>query len=337
MLAESAQREQARVQSPRLELDDLLLQCKRAASRTPMNNALGRSNGHNRSLLESRNSMYNSMKLFVSRIIDESNPSLTFTRKLCEIDSTFPVQSTASEVKVRESDNHVAGSSVSRKSSTVACIPSLLPESLVGSDLGSIVSSPIHMRIVHKQSPSLRASSPLVLTKPMTYSASSQSREQKASKITALSFINCCSTSPRRTDATLRLSSLSLSKRTASDLRPSLPGLPGTNGPALFCVLQLLVCQHHAEILRARIDFQGYYLLVLNSSHSLLGLVQRLSSGALAKIWGKVFEFDNFTTCARGKTLCDGMIKSYLTFRDGAIYLEDPPVQYTNHTVGLII
>lgn len=336
MLTASVSKEQRRTASPRLELDDLLLQCKRAASRTPINNTLGRSNGHSRPLLESRNSMYNSIKPFVSRIIDDPNLSLAFTHRICSSDGAFPIQLAASEAGMQESGNHITGSAVSRKSSTVACVASLLPEGFATNDL-SIVSSPIQMKTTKKQSPSLGGSSPLVLTKPMTCSTSSQKRGQKTSK-PAISFVNCCDTYTKQIDATLHLSSLSLSRRaTSSSLRRSLPGLPGSNSSALFHVLQMLVCQHHAKVIKTRIDPQGYYLLVLNSSHSLLGLVQRLSSGVLTKVWGKAFDFDKFATCARGKTLSDSMIKAYMVLCDDAVCLEDAPVQYTNQTVGLII
>ncbi|EFO63940.1 Hypothetical protein GLP15_50 [Giardia lamblia P15] len=337
MLTAPTLKEHRQVASPRLELDDLLLQCKRAASRTPMNNTLGRSNGHSRSLFESRNSMYNSLKPLVSRIIDEPNPSLAFTHRICTSDITLPVQSAASEGEAEESRDYISSSLVSHKSGTGACAPSLLPDGLVSSGLGSIVSSPIQMRAIQRHSPSLRASSPLVLAKPMTYSASSRPREQKTPMPTAISFVDCCGTSAAQPDTTLRLSSLSSQRPEGSGPRASLPGLLGTNSSALFHVLRLVICQHHAKIIRARVDSQGYYLLVLNSSHSLLGLVQKLSSGALAKVWGKAFDFDNFATHARGKTLCDSMIKSYMVLRDGVICLEDPPVQYTNNTVGLVI
>lgn len=337
MRAAPTSKEHGQAASPRLELEDLLLQCKRAASRTPMNNTLGRSNGHSRSLFESRNSMYNSLKPLVSRIIDEPNPSLAFTHRICTSDITLPIQSAVSEAGVEESRDCISSSLVSHKPSIGACAPSLLPDGAISSGLGSIVSSPIQMRAAQRHSPSLRASSPLVLAKPMTCSVSSQLREQKTPMPTAISLIDCCGTSTAQPDTTLRLSSLLLQRQEDSGPRASMPGLPGTNSPALFYVLRLIICQHHAKIIRARVDSQGYYLLVLNSSHSLLGLVQKLSSGALAKVWGKAFEIDKFATCARGKTLCDSMVKSYMVLRDGVIYLEDPPVQYTNHTVGLVI
>lgn len=332
-----ASKEQNRAASPRLELDDLLLQCKCAASRTPINNTLGRSNGHSRSLLESRNSMYNSIKPLMSKIIDEPNPSLAFTHRICTSDSTFPIQSSISGTGIHEDRSHITSSTVSQKSSTVACIASSLPEGFASNDMELMVSSPIQMKVPRKQSPSLQGSSPLVLTKPLTYSVSSQLRRQKTPGPT-ISVVNCCEGSTKQLDSTLRLSSFSLSTRTiSSGIRQSLPGLSESNSFALFYALQILICQHHAEIIKARIDPQGYYLLVLNSSHSLLGLVQKLSSGVLAKVWGKAFDFDKFSTCARGKTLCDRLIKSYMVLRDNVIYLENAPVQYTDKTVGIVI